>query len=288
MNWILKADGMINLSKHFLFKGSNLNNRKILLYFVLIIFLFTGFLWSGPIEKKIPILCYHRFGSVVNDSMTIKIRAFDEQLAWLKSNGYTVISLDSAIKYLKGEFTSIPAKSVVITVDDGHKSVYYDMAPLVIKYRIPVTLFIYPSAISRATYAMTWEQLRKLEATSFFRVESHTYWHPNFKREKKKLSPDEYAKFVDKQLSGAKQILEEKMGHEIKYLAWAFGIYDNELEAKAIQSGYVAALTIDRAHASSSKKITSQPRYMVVSRHNMKAFEQMVSAEEAKEGKKGK
>lgn len=243
--------------------------------------------WGAAIEKKIPILCYHRFGTEVADSMTIKSSVFAEQLAWLKTNGYTVIPLDTAAAYLRGEVKSIPAKSVVITVDDGHKSVYSDMAPMVKKYRIPVTLFIYPSAISNAKYAMTWEQLRELETTKLFRVESHTYWHPNFKHEKKKLSSGEYAEFVDKQLGGAKKKLEERTGHEVKYLAWVFGIYDDDLLVDAKKAGYSMAFTIDRRHASSRDMMMAQPRYMVVSQHDLKAFGRMLDGTEEK-GSKGK
>lgn len=249
-----------------------------------VILFFNGSLWSAEGKKKIPILCYHRFATKVSDSMTIKTSAFAEQLAWLKANDYTVIPLESAIKYLKGESKIIPDKSVVITVDDGHKSIYFDMAPLVKQYGIPVTLFIYPSAISNAKYSMTWEQLRELEATTFSRVESHTYWHPNFIQEKKKLSPDAYSKFMDKQLGGAKQKLEEEMGHEVKYLAWAFGIRDDELEAKARQSGYIAAVTIDRKHAAPSNSIMALPRYMVLSNYDIKAFSRMVRGVEVLHG----
>jgi peptidoglycan/xylan/chitin deacetylase (PgdA/CDA1 family) len=250
----------------------------MLIRFALFMSLLLASVWGA--EKKIPILCYHRFGAEVTDSMTIKNSAFAEQLAWLKSNGYTVIPLDTAMRYLKGEVKSIPAKPVVITVDDGHKSVYSDMAPLVKKYRIPVTLFIYPSAISNAKYAMSWEQLRELEGTKYFRVESHTYWHPNFNHEKKKLSPAEYAKFVDKQLAGAKKKLEERMEHEVKYLAWVFGIYDDALLADAKKSGYAAAFTIDRQHASSGDHVMALGRYMVVSKHTLKDFERMVDGTE--------
>lgn len=251
---------------------------------ILMVAVIVSSLWGAAAPKKVPVLCYHRFGVEVADSMTIKNSAFAEQLAWLKTNGYTVISLESAMQYMQGKIKSIPAKSVVITVDDGHKSVYSDMAPIVKKYKIPVTLFIYPSAISNAKYAMNWEQLRELETTKLFRVESHTYWHPNFKKEKKKLSPDEYAKFVDKQLGGAKKKLEEKMGHEIKYLAWVFGIYDDGLLNDAKKTGYAMAFTIDRRHASSSNNIMAQGRYMVVSKHGLKQFEHMVNGEEEKSG----
>lgn len=237
-------------------------------------------LFALPQERKIPILAYHRFGTEVSDSMTIKTAAFAQQMEWLKTNGYTVIPLDTAAGYLQGKVKSIPAKSVVITVDDGHKSVYSDMAPIVKKYNIPVTLFIYPSAISNAKYAMTWDQLHELEATKLFHVESHTYWHPNFNHEKKKLSPDEYAKFVDKQLGGAKKKLEEKMGHPIKYLAWVFGIYDDALLVDAKNAGYEMAFTIDRHHAASNANVMAEGRYMVVSKHTIKDFEHIVDGSE--------
>ncbi|MDD5052678.1 MAG: polysaccharide deacetylase family protein [Sulfuricurvum sp.] len=249
--------------------------RLIMIWLVLL-----GSLWAVGVERKVPILCYHRFSSGELDSMSIKTSVFEEQMAWLKSNGYSVIPLDTAIGYVTGNVKTIPAKSVVISVDDGHKSVYSDMAPIVKKYKVPVTLFIYPSAISNAAYAMTWEQLHELESTKLFHVESHTYWHPNFNHEKKKLSPEEYAKFVDKQLGGAKKKLEEKMGHEIKYLAWVFGIYDDALLVDAKKAGYSAAFTIDRRHAASSANIMAEGRYMVISKHSIKDFEHMVDGTE--------
>jgi len=271
---MINTDKTVTLKNMYLYHFTQI--WKMIVRLILIILVFDGFLWSMEVKSTIPILCYHRFGSKVSDSTIVKTSVFAEQLKWLKANGYTVIPLEQAVKYLKGEVKIIPNKPVVITVDDGHKSVYSDMAPLVKEYRIPVTLFIYVSAISNAKYAMTWKQLKELESTTFFRVESNTYWHPNFKKEKKKLSSDAYLKFVDKQLGSAKRKLEEKMGHEVKYLAWPFGIYDDELEVRAMHSGYTAALTIERRHASSSDPIMALPRYMIVSQYNIKIFKKIV------------
>ncbi|MDO9207708.1 MAG: polysaccharide deacetylase family protein [Sulfuricurvum sp.] len=233
-------------------------------------------------DKSIPVLCYHRCGAEVEDSMTIKTKAFAAQLEWLKVNGYTVIPLETAAKYIKGEIKSIPAKSIVITADDGHKSVYTDMAPLIKKYKVPVTLFIYPSAISNASYAMTWDQLRELEATKLFHVESHTYWHPNFKREKKTLSSKEYEKSVHAQLYKSKATLEKKMGHSIKYLAWPFGIYDEDLLKRAKEAGYEMAFSIDHHHAKSSEPLMAKSRYMIIDGHTLKRFESISSGKEDK------
>jgi peptidoglycan/xylan/chitin deacetylase (PgdA/CDA1 family) len=107
--------------------------------------------------------------------MTVKTNAFESELKYLRDNGYKVIPLRELVDYYFGKRPPPHPHSVVITVDDGHKSVYTDMLPLVRKYHIPVTLFIYPSVISNAPYAMTWGQLREMKETGLFDFQSHTY-----------------------------------------------------------------------------------------------------------------
>jgi peptidoglycan/xylan/chitin deacetylase (PgdA/CDA1 family) len=177
------------------------------------------------------------------------------------------------VAYLQKKGPAPPPKSVVITTDDGHKSVYTWMLPLVRRYNIPVTLFIYPSAISHASYALTWAQLIELQKTGLFDVQGHTYWHPNFNHEKKKLTPEAYQKFVAIQLDKSKAVLEKKMGTSIDLLAWPFGIYNDELEKAAEQAGYQMAFSIDGRHARLSDHAMSVPRYMIVHQQNKKDFE---------------
>jgi peptidoglycan/xylan/chitin deacetylase (PgdA/CDA1 family) len=153
------------------------------------------------------------------------------------------------------------------------------------QYHIPVTLFIYPSAISNASYAMTWGQLKQLQQTGLFDLESHTYWHPNFKKDKKKLKPAEYQKDVDTQLSKSKAVLERRFGTKVDLLAWPFGIYDDELERAAAKAGYVAAFSIDRRNASKSENILAEPRYLMVNGDDTKGFVAIVSGH-AQEKKK--
>ncbi len=237
-------------------------------------------------QVTVPVLCYHRFGPKVADSMTVTTKVFEAQLQWLKDHQYTVIPLRTLVNYLRGQGPPPPPHSVVITVDDGHKTVYSEMLPLVRKYNIPVTLFLYPSCISNASYAMTWQQLKDLQATGLFDMQGHTYWHPNFKKDKKKLKPADYEKFVNTQLSKSKAVLEKKLGTTVDLLAWPFGIYDEELEKAAAQAGYVAAFSIDRRNASLSEKIFEQPRYLMVNGDGLKNFEAIVSGRAQEKGHK--
>lgn len=218
----------------------------------------------GETGPRSGVLCYHRFGPTVADSMTVRTTVFKAQVAWLAEHDYTLIPLRQLVDSVVGTGPPLPDRSIAITVDDGHISVRTELLPLIIKNRLPVTLFIYPSAISNASYAMTWDQLREMKASGLVDVQSHTYWHPNFKQEKKKQDPARYAAFVEMQLRKPRQKLEQEVGTPIDMLAWPFGIVDDELEAKAAEAGYVAAFTIERRLVTKADRPLALPRMLMV------------------------
>jgi peptidoglycan/xylan/chitin deacetylase (PgdA/CDA1 family) len=233
---------------------------------------------------RVPILAYHRFGPSVADSMTVKTSVFRSQMEWLRTHEYTVIPLADLVDYLTGQGPPPPPKAVVITADDGHRSVYSEMLPIVRQYKLHVTLFIYPSAISNASYAMTWDQLKELRQTGLFDIQSHTYWHPNFLKEKSKLKPDAYQDLVDKQLRNSKSILEKKVGGPVDLLAWPFGLFDEPLQGEAAKAGYRAAFSIERRHARPSETIMALPRYLMVNGDGIANFEAIVTGKSVGRG----
>lgn len=249
--------------------------RRVFLSLVLICFLHTAAL-AG--DYRVPVLLYHRLGSTAADSMTITTKDFESHLRYLKENGFTVIRLKHLLDYKSGANTApLPAKPVVIVEDDAHKSVYTDMLPLIKQYQVPVTLFVYPSAISNASYAMTWEQLREVKATGLVDIQSHTYWHPNFKQERKKLPPADFDKLVSTQLGKARSRLEKEFGVPVNLLAWPFGIYDDDLLQRAAKAGYVATFTIERRPVTAADDIMKLPRYLIVDGDRGSRFSSIVA-----------
>ena len=224
-----------------------------------------------------PILLYHRFGPTVADGMTIKTPVFEEHLKYLRDNGYKVIRLSQLINWKLKKGPPPPPKSVVIVEDDAHKTVYSDMLPLVKKYNVPVTVFIYPSAISNAKYAMTWDQLRALKKTGLFDFQSHTFWHPNFKKDRKKMQTAEFEKSVGTQLLKSKGKIEKELGVKVEMLAWPFGIYDDDLLKRAAGAGYIATFTIERRHVTAAESVTKLPRYLMLNSDQGKAFTQILA-----------
>jgi len=236
----------------------------------------------GAESFRVPILLYHRFGATVADGMTVTTPVFEAQMKYLHDNGYTVIPLRRLVDHYRGKAPAPKPKSVVIVEDDAHKSVYSDMLPVIRRYGYPVTIFTYPSAISNAKYAMTWEQLRELKKTGLFDVQSHTYWHPNFKKERKKLSGPALDQLVTTQLRKSKARLETELGGRVDMLAWPFGINDDYLIAKAAEAGYVATFTIDRRHATAADPVMKLPRYLLVNGDSGKAFVQLLEGNAVK------
>ncbi|HEU4937569.1 MAG TPA: polysaccharide deacetylase family protein, partial [Vicinamibacterales bacterium] len=228
------------------------------------------------VSVEASILLYHRFAPVVHDSMTVRTTTFRAQLEYLKQQGYPIIPLRWLVNHLLGKEPTPPPRAVVIVVDDGHASVFTEMLPLVREYRVPVTLFIYPSAISNASYAMKWDQLAALSRTGLFDIESHTYWHPNFKTEKRRLSPEAYRSFVTMQFTKPRTVLRDKLGVNATMLAWPFGIYDDDLIASATQSGYAAGFTLDRRLVTPRERMMALPRFLVLDSDSGRRFAAML------------
>ncbi len=228
--------------------------------------------------RGFPILLYHRFGPQVNSSTMVRTDVFEAQLVEIERNGCRVVPLAQLVRHIVGQGPPPATCAIAVTVDDGHRSVYTQLLPVVLRHRVPVTLFIYPSAISNAPYGLTWQQLRELHATGLFDIQSHTYWHPNFKREKRRLGAEAYRRLVEMQLGKAREILEQHIGAPVDMLAWPFGIYDRELEEHAWQAGYVAAFTMEGSPARSGDDPMAIPRYYITSATGSRAFAAIVAA----------
>lgn len=244
-----------------------------------LLFLSLPSLAEEPPPLSVPILLYHRLGPAVTDEMTVTTPVVESQLKLIQERGYHVIPLKTLLAALDDPKVTLPERSVVLVADDGHRTVYTDLFPLIRRYQIPVTLFIYPSAISNssAPYAMTWEQLAEMKASGLVDIQGHTFWHPNFKIEKKRLAPAAYEKFTQDQLVKSKTVLEQKLGIKVDLLAWPFGIYDPELMQWAKADGYVAAFSIDRRPVTRSENLMSLPRSIVTDADRGARFEALLA-----------
>ena len=100
-------------------------------------------------NNSIAVLMYHYFydtskGETGKDANWLDISKFEEQLKYLKDNDYYYPTWQEVADFVDGKI-DLPKKSVVITMDDGHKSLYNLAIPLLDEYNIPATAFIITS-----------------------------------------------------------------------------------------------------------------------------------------------
>ena len=139
-------------------------------------------------DPSVPILLYHRFHPSVPGSTTVTTPAFEEQLGWLAERHYKVERLASVVAALRAGAPLDPM-TVAITVDDGRRSQYTEMFPIVLRHKVPVTLFVYTDAISVEPDALTWAEIDEMLKSGLVDVQSHTCSHPNFDKERARRSP---------------------------------------------------------------------------------------------------
>lgn len=223
-----------------------------------------GWARAAPPSARVPILVYHRFGATAVDSMTVSTSRFQSHLTVLSELGCQVIGLREWVAYRLGERTALPERAVVLTADDGHRSQAEVLAPALAERGWPVTLFIYPSAISNASYAMTWDQLRQWRRQPGVMIESHTYWHPNLVRERRNMDAPAFERFATTQLTRSKAVLQDKIGQEVSLLAWPFGLSDPGLLQLAQTCGYRAAFALENRSATLTDPVYAVPRHLMV------------------------
>jgi peptidoglycan/xylan/chitin deacetylase (PgdA/CDA1 family) len=225
----------------------------------------------------VPVLLYHRFEASAPGLTTIRPEVLAEQLEWLKSHHVAVLPLHHVLDSIIGNASAIDVPAVVLAADDGHRSIYDKMYPLLRRYGVHATLFIYPSAISNAEDALTWEQLDEMVKSGLIDVQSHTYWHPNFQTEKQRLTPTAYRDFVRFQFNRSKSRLETRLGIKVDLLAWPFGLSDPELEQDARAAGYVAAFTIERKPLRPGQNPYALPRFIVTDADHGSRFAALIN-----------
>src|SRR6267143_23580 len=206
------------------------------------------------------IYCYHRLVDKVRYPGTeITPAVFEAQMKELKDRGIIVISLQDLLAWKRGE-KNIPPRCAVITFDDGWKSQYEVAWPIMKKFGYTFTMFIYTEGVAGGSLgggqAITWEMLADMRDNGID-IEAHSATHqdlrenhtimvmePGNKRTKKKLSGAEYEKWIQNEVVGCKQLLEQRLGIKINCFAVPFVNYNEHVREIARNAGYAAMFTV--------------------------------------------
>jgi len=143
-------------------------------------------------DNGLLVLSYHDIRDDVRekgdaDAYAVSTQNFAAHLDWLSAHGYHPISLSQLIKASRGE-AQLPPRPVLLTFDDGLRSVYSRVYPLLRAYNYPALVAVITDYVDMAPgrtidYGyrpfghddfLTWDQLREMQSSGLIELASHT------------------------------------------------------------------------------------------------------------------
>jgi peptidoglycan/xylan/chitin deacetylase (PgdA/CDA1 family) len=195
----------------------------------------------------VPILMYHYIREVnhaddpLGFRLSVRPDRFAEQMAWLKANGYTTLTMRELARCLRAE-ANCPRRPVALTFDDGYADAATEALPILRRYGFTATFYIVTGLVDQPGY-LTRKQVRELH-TAGMEIGSHTLSHAGLTG----LSIKE----ARREIYWSKLILEEWLGAEVVSFSYPAGAYNEELAAIVQEVGYsnaVITLAADRPRA---------------------------------------
>ncbi len=229
----------------------------------------------------VSVLSYHKFSKDKGDLTTVTERAFDDQMRYLKENGYRVITMDEFFDFLEFK-KQIPKKSVLITIDDGWRSVYEIAFPILKKYRYPATFFIYTDFIIQSNKTLDWERLREMVRNGIS-VQCHTKTHRYLDRRIGRETFREYFDAIYKDLTESARIIKQRVNSDVKYLAYPYGETNHLVVALLMKLGYRGAFTVERSANPFFVHPYRVNRSMIYGTFELKKFEENLKTYDTRE-----
>jgi len=247
-------------------------------------------------EALVNILCYHRFEErkitdpkkkQFGDIYYISPDMFEEHLKYLKDNKYNVIPMSEYVKFVESG-KSAPKNTVVITIDDGYRSIYEKAYPLLKKYGYTATTYLYNNFLPGGKNALNVAQIKEMAADGF-EFGSHSATHPiltlkqKTKKGKKYLMDDrEYLKFLETEIVGSKEYLEDKTGLVMDTIAYPYGAYSEEVIAFVKKAGYKAGFSVVPSYNTAETDKYALKRTMLYNNSDIEKFKKIFEKRQIK------
>ena len=233
---------------------------------------------SGARSQELVVLAYHEISDpaqAVMPDYAVTPAAFQAQMAWLVEHGYHVVDVDQVLAARRGG-RPLPSQPVLLSFDDGYRSVYTEAFPVLRRYRAPAVVavvgrWLEPSS-GRVPFGddtiererlLSWDQLRQMQASGLVEVASHTYdlhhgipgnpqlnsmpaattrlYRPGQGYESERA----YGARLRDDLQRNATLLQRQLGQRPRVVVWPYGRYNTMASAQAAALGMTLGLNLD-------------------------------------------
>lgn len=149
--------------------------------------------------------------------MSTPLEKFKEHLSVIRAEGFAIVA----------DITR-SSEQVKIQFDDGFKGIY-DCYPYIKENKIPIEIFVISENINTEGF-LSLAQIKELGKDELIRISSHTHTHPELG-----LCSDDQ---IREELTKSKEILEKRIGQEVRALCYPKGSFSKHVVAIAKDLGY--------------------------------------------------
>ncbi len=211
-------------------------------------------------HRPVPILTYHS----LDDSGSVTSVApadFVQHMRSLARRGFTGISLSELLDAWENK-TTLPARPVVLTFDDGFANLLPHAAPLLSELKFRATLFVVSGRCGQTNDwpdqapsiprlpLLTWDELAQL-APLGWEIGAHTVTH----RPLTSLSADE----ARREILESKTTIEQKLSRAVTTFAYPFGLM-NAASRDCVRENFRAGCSVEFGTAAPPHDRSALPR----------------------------
>jgi peptidoglycan/xylan/chitin deacetylase (PgdA/CDA1 family) len=184
----------------------------------------------------VPILMYHVITApppgATYPALFVSRPEFAAQMRWLASHGYHAVTLREVYKSWRSR-SQLPPRPIVLTFDDGYRSVHTNALPILRSHRWSGVLNLTVRNNGGVGGLSTWKIHQLLAAG--WELDSHSLTHPDLTR----LPSRE----LEAQVSGSRRVLQRRFRTRVDFFCYPSGRYDDSVVAAVKAAGYLGATT---------------------------------------------
>lgn len=238
------------------------------------------------LKKKydIPVIMYHRIikedGIKGVHGIYVLDKVFDEQMKYLKDNGYQTITFEDIKNGKWRDRFNKGNKWIILTFDDGYKDNYEVAFPILKKYGFKATIYLLgevkynkwdvdePKNPEERFDLMTDDEILEMQEYGI-EFGGHTLTHP-------KLAKINIAD-ARCEIIGSKKILEKKLGKKMNVFAYPYGNLNEEVKTIVKEAGYEFAVATDSGSLSFSEDLFQIRRIGIFPNNKLFNYKRKVS-----------
>lgn len=194
--------------------------------------------------RKVAILTYHRFvpGDRKCDQLAVSAASFRGQLQYLKDNGYAVVSFADLADFVEGR-GPMPRKPVILSMDDGYKSVYQVAYPVLREFGYKATVFVYSDFVG-APAALDWAEMKEMVASGLVDIQPHSKSHANLTLRQPGEGDAAYRERIREEVRNPARAITAHLDVPVHTFAFPYGAENDAVLAELKAEGFRLGATV--------------------------------------------